>query len=80
MQNTNLISASNLDHMKCHVNKMVGSFCNEEQMLNQIESAMCHFDYESETIETEVFSYCLDFSRVTLENKNAEYNKWLIGK
>jgi hypothetical protein len=74
---TNLITSTNLNNLKFNVLNLMTSYVDTNQMLNSIESAMCHFKYQTEQVETEVFSFLLDRSRETLNEKEIEYNKWL---
>ena len=54
---TNTVTSENLNYLKCHINNFVQYFNSIETMFLQIEKAMAHFNYETEEIETEVFSY-----------------------
>ncbi len=66
MQSTNLVTAANIDHMKCHINSMIG-FPEVGATYLQIEQAMSMFDYESEDIETVVFAWIRDRRDVLIE-------------
>jgi dihydroxyacetone kinase DhaKLM complex PTS-EIIA-like component DhaM len=57
MENTNLVTAANVNKMKCHINGMVKVFPDMGATFLQVEQAMSMFDYESEEIETIVFAW-----------------------
>jgi hypothetical protein len=57
MKNTNLVTAANVNMMKCHINGMVSHFPDMWATFLQVEQAMSHFDYESEEVETIVFAW-----------------------
>ena len=74
MTATNLVNVSNVNYLKCHINNMVQYFNNIDSMYLAIEKAMQHFVYETEQIETIVFSYILEWNKEKLNNQNKNYN------
>lgn len=54
---SNLVTSSNVDYLKVQILNMVKRFSSYEQLVLDIETAMGHFDYYSEYIETIVYSF-----------------------
>ena len=52
---TNIVTTSNVNKMKCHIFSMVEPFTGVAQMYANIQTAMSHFNYENENVETIVF-------------------------
>ena len=71
---TNTVNTENVNYLKFNILNMVNSFVNIEQMFDNIENAMNHFNYESELVETIVYS----FIHTECSNKLEEINKRFI--
>jgi hypothetical protein len=56
MQATNLVTAANVNKMKCHINGMVG-FPGAQATILDVDQAMGHFDFETEEVEIIVFAW-----------------------
>jgi hypothetical protein len=67
MKTSNTVNQSNVKAMKCHIYRMLGFFCASSQLLDAIESAMSHFNYENEAVESVVFQYCLEMGNLTIQ-------------
>ena len=53
---TNMVTLQNVEMMKHQVARMYGF--KAIYRLDTIELCMCHFDYESESVEMIVFNFC----------------------
>lgn len=71
---TNTVNTANVNYLKFNILNMVNSFLNIEQMFDNIENAMNHFNYESELVETIVYS----FIHTECSNKLEEINEKFI--
>ena len=71
---TNTVNTENVNYLKFNILNMVNSFVNIEQMFDNIENAMNHFNYESELVETIVYS----FIHTECSNKLEEINEKFI--
>lgn len=71
---TNTVNTANVNYLKFNILNMVNSFLNIEQMFDEIENAMNHFNYESELVETIVYS----FIHTECSNKLEEINEKFI--
>ena len=67
MKAQNTVNQSNVKAMKCHIYRMLGFFCASSQLLDAIESAMSHFNYENESVESVDFQYCLEMGNSTIQ-------------
>ena len=64
MTQTNLVTITNVDKMKCHINGLVALPWIKNVTYMEIEQAMSHFDYETEQIETVVFAYIREIRNI----------------
>jgi hypothetical protein len=56
MESTNLVTAANVNYMKCHINGMIG-LPSAFARIESVEQVMNIFDYETEEVETIVFAW-----------------------
>ena len=56
MQATNLVTATNVNYMKCHINGMIG-LPGVFARIESVEQVMNIFDYETEEVEAIVFAW-----------------------
>ncbi len=72
---TNTVNTANVNYLKFNILNMVNSFLNIEQMFDNIENAMNHFNYESELVETIVYSFIHTECSNKLEQINEKFIK-----
>lgn len=67
--NTNLITTENINHLKMVILADTTFSFNAEQLLLNVHQSTSMFDYETEELETEVFSFVLNEMYERLEEK-----------
>ncbi len=67
---TNTVTSGNINYMKCHIYNMTKKGYSQLQIMTNAHDAMSFFNYENESIETEVFIYILNGLEIDMNKFN----------